>query len=320
MTVVASSGRRRVRRFSRPAASACLIAVVATLAMLGQGNFTAPPRYDGAGYAVLARSLASGTGYRAIDHPDRPRHAHFPPGYPVLLASLWSTTGPFVPAAHLVSCLCMLGATLAAWRWFRGIYPRDVALVLGLALAINWIWARTGSAIQSEPLFVLFSQLTIVTAVRAAAGVGVIRSLALGGLLAACLVTRQIAIGLVIAVLLDLCLRRRWSMALSAAVISGLVISPWLAWLVVVGGEQRTQAELLLADSSGFPGRIVSQAWFYMQRIPDQITGPIVEVATVIRRAPGWERLADLWGLAFSGLVLAGWLAAVRRPASGWLA
>jgi len=281
--------------------------------MLGQGNFMAPPRFDGAGYAVLARSLASGTGYLAIDHPDRPRHAHFPPGYPVLLALVWTVTGPSAVAAHLVSCLCTVGATLAAWWWFRGIYPRDVALALGLGLALNWAWARTGSAIQSEPLYMLLSQVTIVAAVRAAAREGVGRSLALGGLLAACLLTRQIAIGLVLAVLLDLCLRRRWSIALSAAAVAALVISPWVAWLVMVGGEQRTQAELLFTGSSGLPGRIVSLALFYLQRIPDQVTGPVIEVATVIRRTPGLERLANMWALVFSGVVIAGWLVAVRR-------
>jgi len=314
MRAAAFTGRRPALPFARPAVSACLIAVVAALAMVGQGDLTAPPRYDGAGYAVLARSLAAGTGYRAIDQPDRPGHAHFPPGYPVLLAFVWSVTGPSALAAHLVSCFCTVGATLAAWWWFRGIYSRDTALVLGLVLALNWAWARTGSAIQSEPLYMLLSQVTIVAAVRAAARGGVGQSLALGGLLAACLLTRQIAIGLVLAVLLDLCLRRRWSMALSAAVVSALVISPWLVWLVVVGGEQRTQADLLLAGSSGLPGRIVSQALFYLQRIPDQITGPVVEVATVIRRTAGVERLANLWALVFSGVVIAGWLVAVRRP------
>ncbi|MGB2612029.1 MAG: hypothetical protein WBC80_23905, partial [Isosphaeraceae bacterium] len=76
MRAAAFTARRPARPFARPAVSACLIAVVAALAMVGQGDLTAPPRYDGAGYAVLARSLAAGTGYRAIDQPDRPGHAH----------------------------------------------------------------------------------------------------------------------------------------------------------------------------------------------------------------------------------------------------
>lgn len=314
MRTAAFAGRYSAHALARPAVSACLIAVASALAIIGQGDFTAPPRYDGAGYAVLARSLAAGTGYRAIDHPDRPRHAHFPPGYPVLLAFVWSLTGPSALAAHLVSSLCTIGATLAAWLWFRGMYPRDVALALGLALALNWGWARTGSAIQSEPLYMLLSQITILAAVRAHARGGFGRSLALGGLLAACLLTRQVAIGVVLAVLLDLCLRRRWSMALSTAVVAVVVISPWLAWLVVVGGEQRTQAGLLFGGSSGITGRIVAQGQFYLQRIPDQVTGPAVEVATVIRRTAVVERLANLWALVFSSVMIAGWLVAMRRP------
>ena len=107
--------------------------------------------------------------------------------------------------------------------------------------------------------------------------------------------------------------------ALIGAAVAVLVISPWLAWLVVVGGEQRTQADLLFAGSSGLPGRIVSQALFYLQRIPDQITGPVVEVATVIRRTAGMERLANLWALVFSGVVIAGWLSRRDPPAAGWL-
>ena len=134
MRAVAFTGRRPAHPFARPAVSASLIAMVSALAMLGDGDFTAPARYDGAGYAVLARSLAGGTGYRAIDHPDRPRHAHFPPGYPVLLALVWSFTGPSAVAAHLVSSFCGKGATLgglvvvsgglfAVWRWRWGCWP-----------------------------------------------------------------------------------------------------------------------------------------------------------------------------------------------------
>src|SRR3954466_2478395 len=104
--------------------------------MVGHGDFSSPPRYDGAGYAVLARSLAEGKGYRAIDHPDEPLHAHFPPGYPAFMALV----GPSSHAFHLASSLCTVGATLAAWCWFRRMYSGEVALLLGLALAINWIW------------------------------------------------------------------------------------------------------------------------------------------------------------------------------------
>ena len=149
------------------AASACLIAAASALSACGNAAWSAPPRYDGAGYAVLARALLEGQGYRAIDHPDRPRHAHFPPGYPLLLAATWRVTGVSASAAHAASVLCTVGATLAAWCWFRRLMSGPAALLLGLALSVNWLWARTGGAIQSEPLYMLLGQLTILAASRA---------------------------------------------------------------------------------------------------------------------------------------------------------
>jgi hypothetical protein len=282
--------------------------------MVGQGDFHAPPRYDGAGYAVLARSLAEGSGYRAIDHPDRPRHAHFPPGYPLFLAALWSVTGYSVPAAHIASLLCSVGATLAAWLWFRRIYPRDVALALGLALAFNWAWSRAGTGIQSEPLYELLGQVTILVACQGARRTGVLHPAILGVLVAACLLTRQIAIGLALAVMVDLAIRYGRRSALVAGATAAVLVAPWLAWLVVVGARERTQASLLISGSSGFVARLASQFVFYLQRIPDQITGPLVEIATVIRPSAGAAALANLWAVALSAVVIWGWVRVLRQP------
>jgi hypothetical protein len=128
------------------------------------------------------------------------------------------------------------------------------------------------------------------------------------------MLTRQVAIGLCAAVLIDLCLRRRWSMARNAAIACLIIILPWLAWLAIVGREQMTQAQLLLTGAPGRLPRVLNQAWFYLQRIPDQITGPAVEVASVIRRSAGLERLASLWAVGFSGLIIGGWLVVLQSP------
>src|SRR4051794_4207099 len=167
--------------------------------MVGHGDFSSPPRYDGAGYAVLARSLTEGKGYRAIDHPDQPRHVHFPPGYPAFLAIVQGVAGSSAHTLHRASSLCTVGATLAAWCWFRRIYPRDaaLALTLGLALAINGFWARPGTAIQSEPLYELLCQLTILVAPVSASTPRPGPGVALGILMAACLLTRHVGVGLV---------------------------------------------------------------------------------------------------------------------------
>src|SRR5205823_5811430 len=139
------------------------------------------------------------------------------------LTLLWGTTGYSAVAAHVASCVCTVAATLAAWWWFRRLHGRHVALVLGLALAVNWAWARTGSAIQSEPLYEMLGQFIILAAAWSASKGGVGRAIVLGGLMAACLLTRHVAIALVLAALLDLLIRRRWSIALTAPAVTVLL-------------------------------------------------------------------------------------------------
>src|SRR6516162_7817401 len=146
--------------------TAGLITAVSAFCVAGNAGFHEPPRYDGAGYAVLAEAIATGRGYREIDHPASPRHAHFPPGYPAILSIVWRTTHRSVAVAHLVSLTCTVGATITAWLWFRSLFAPRVADLLGFALAVNWTWGRAGASIQSEPLFLFVSQLAILATVR----------------------------------------------------------------------------------------------------------------------------------------------------------
>src|SRR5579883_3123595 len=117
--------------------AACLVAGTSAVMTCALAVWSAPPRFDGAGYAVLGRALLSGQGYLAIDHPDRPRHTHFPPGYPLFLALIWSVTGDSARAAHAGSALCTIGACVAAWWWFRRLMSGPAALLLGLALSVK---------------------------------------------------------------------------------------------------------------------------------------------------------------------------------------
>ncbi len=282
------------------------IAVIAGLAAARHATWSAPPRYDGAGYAVLARAILEGEGYRAIDHPDRPRHAHFPPGYPLVLAAAWRIGGVSVMAARSVSLACTIGATLAAWLWFRGMMPARAAFLLSIALAINWQWARTGGAIQSEPLYMLLGQLAILAASRGAGPI------VLGVLLAACFLTRQIAVGLSIAILIHLTLQRGRRPALLSAATAALLVSPWLIWQASVG---QTQAALAVAGGDSWSDRLVSQLAFYLRRLPDQITGPFVEVATTLAgRSWKLDLAVGLWVGLSAGVVGFGWKRALARP------
>lgn len=295
-------------------------AAITALAVFGawaNTDLNAPPRYDGAGYAVLAESLASGRGYREIDHPDAPRHGHFPPGYPLTLAALWRATGGrSVSAAHGLSMVCTAAATLAVWRWFRTLYRPGVACLLGLALAVNWTWGRNGGSIQSEPLFLLLEALAWLAAVRADRRGGVAAGLILGVLLAACALTRQVGAALAAALVLNLIVRARRTAALASAVTAGVLVVPWVVWLAAVRAPG--QAGLFTADN--LPGQVASQAVFYLQRTPDQWIGPVVEIGTVFPHRPIVWTLVNAWAALAAGLIALGLVRTLRtsrRRAAG---
>jgi hypothetical protein len=279
-------------------------------------NWHSPPRFDGAGYAVLARSVATGRGYRAIDHPDEPRHAHFPPGYPLALAAIARLAGDDPRVFHLFSAACTVGATLTAHRWFDLLFGRRVGLVMGLALAVNWAWVRAGGGIQSEPLFELLGQLAILSAWRARRVGDSKIGMRLGALLGAACLTRHVAIALAAAVILDLVLARRWRAAIAASLTATSIVAPWAAWVAWVStqAEAATQADLLSAGAREMLPRIGHQLVFYAQRIPDQLTGPYVEVATVFRRSSVILLVANTWSIMASLIVLIGWGRILGNP------
>lgn len=293
-----------------------LVALVATIATLMQADLDAPPKGDGAGYAILARSILEGRGYRAIDHPDEPRHAHFPPGYPALLAAVWGVTGVSPRAAHAASIICNVGATVAAWLWFRTMYSRWASLALGLALAANWSWDRAGGGIQSEPLFHLLGWLAVLAVASRRPRDDLRRGLLLGLTLGAAVLTRQAGLGMAAAMALEMGSRGRRRALAATACAFALAVAPWAAWSARVAREEpsRTQAGLLWRAVRDLPGTVPRQALFYMERIPDQLTAPVVEVATVFGRSPALRAAALAWAAAATAVVLAGLLATLRDP------
>ena len=284
---------------------------------LRQRGLDGASHFDGAGYAVLARAWMSGQGYRAIDHPDGPRHTHFPPGYPSLLAMTWEVTG-----ISVISAPRRLGPLRG------GGVPGGVALVSPHD-------ARTGrdapGAGGGDQLALGADRCRdpVRAALPAARPVGDPRrradqpgsstrirdAVVLGILLAACLLTRHAAIGLALAVLLDLSIRRRWRECVIAASMTALLVSPWIVWMATAAGPGgRTQADLLVQGNGTLPGRIGGQLIFYIRRIPDQITGPFVEVGTVFRHSTLAAIAANDWAIVATTLIAGGWVRTLCRP------
>ncbi len=279
-------------------------AAVALVALLLSTDLHAPPRYDGAGYSVLALAIKSGKGYREIAVPVERPHGHFPPAYPLVLAGLWTITGRSVEAAHWLSIAC---TTLAVWlaiRWFFQVERRWVAIPLGFALAMNWTWLANGGVIQSEPLFLLLSMLALNLAGRR----GVWASAIIGLILGLAILTRHVGVCLAAAVIFYEIVNKRWRDGLITAFVCGLVILPWILWLASLEG--RTQAGLFQRD--GLLQLIAGQTLFYARRIPDALAGPFVEVATVFLKSRVLGTVATTGAIAVTSVILLGYFNMMR--------
>ena len=97
-----------------------LFALIGLVALVLYGVFVTPTLGDVGGdsaqYLALAESLVNGTGYRDVHLPAAPAHAHYPPGFPILLMPIAASFGPqaYLPAKALVAFAAALTLLLAA--------------------------------------------------------------------------------------------------------------------------------------------------------------------------------------------------------------
>ena len=198
--------------------------------------------HDDAMYVILARSLASGQGYRYLNLPGAPEATHFPPGYPALLAAV-SWVSPAFPASIAVfkalNALFLAVAAVLVARFAAGrAMGRTWALALGAASAVSVPLLVLGSMVMSEPLF-LALLLALLPALESFAErpASTRSALLLGAALAACTLVRSHGIVLLPAVLLVLGARRRWREAGLITIAAVVCLLPWQLWSAAHAGQ-----------------------------------------------------------------------------------
>src|SRR5689334_21648747 len=120
---------------------------------------------------ILAKSLATGHGYRWLNLPGAPAATHFPPGYPAVLALLW-LLAPSVPAKDILvkldNALFMGVAGAATFSLARRRLELSdaaaAALTLGATLGIPMLTLST--IVMSEALFLALLVPTLLLAER----------------------------------------------------------------------------------------------------------------------------------------------------------
>ena len=215
------------------AAAIALIAGCAVLNTLPVGGF-----YDDAFYVVLAKSIATGHGYRNLNLPGTPFATHYPPGYPLFLALLW-VIGPAFPRNVLLFKLAnalFLGIAAAfAYRLGRermqlGVIAALIAVVAGTATTPA---LYLSSMVLSETMFLaLVLPFLLWAESRLALEETDPRTAILLGVCAGLLfLVRSQAVALVGALAIVYSVRRRWRNATLTVAAAAVVALPWLLWV-----------------------------------------------------------------------------------------
>lgn len=287
-----------------------LIAAVHAIEPLPVGVF-----YDDAQYLVLAKSLATGNGYRFLNLPGAPLATHFPPGYPAFLALLWRVAPAFpdnVALFKFANALLLAIVAVLTCRFSERVLelPRVLACLATLAGAATIPSLVLSSSIMSEPLFLalLFPLLTWAERVTRAdederTSRDVVLGLGAGGLA----LVRTHGIALIAAIVVALLLRRRWRAAAITAAASGAVLAPWTLWVAL---HNDTLPALLRGAYGSYVSWLVAgwraEGWrLLVVTLPDNIATVVMAIVRSI--AAGSHSLLEIVaGAVYFGLAMPG--------------
>jgi hypothetical protein len=230
-------------------------AVVTVAVALALGVFAMNPLpigafHDDARYLLLARSIAEGTGYRFVLTPGAPAGTHFPPAFPLVLASLWKIAPAFPASETLFKLLNAFMLPLAAFATYsfarvRGGLAPWAACAVALAFAGSVPVLFLDGVLFAEPFFIAALMGALLLCERSLRGqtddrdswplygLAFAAGVAIGGVT----MIRTLGIALGVGLAVTLVLRREWKrLAFSMAGI-GVLVVPWQLWTMMHGGE-----------------------------------------------------------------------------------
>lgn len=210
---------------------------VFVVALWAQPNALVGVFYDDGIYAVLAKALAQGDGYRYIHMPGAPPGVHYPPLYPAALSALWRLWPAFPQNVVLFQLFDSAALGLAAGvialharRWDVPSAAQYVALPLGFVAfpLLTLVGVRF-----SEPFFLALMAGALLLADRS--DVSLRTAVAAGALAGLAVLTRSIGIAVVAGIPLAFWLRGQRRQALVALAVASAMLLPWMLWLMAQG-------------------------------------------------------------------------------------
>lgn len=222
----------RIERLAPFAAAALAFAVATAVARpYAVGVF-----HDDGIYAILAKAIATGQGYRYLNLPGAPAAAHYPPGYPLLLAGLWRLVPRF--PANIPLLLLMNAVFLGAIAWETATLARRVlgwraaaAAAAALVATLSLPLLMLSRLVLSEPMFVALLLPALLAAERLVAEESSQRrALAVGAACGGVMLVRAHGAALPLALVVLLAMRHHWRHALACVAGMALVLAPWELW------------------------------------------------------------------------------------------
>lgn len=212
-----------------------VVAIVLVFAVVSITPWPVGTIQDDATYIVLAKSLATGEGYRQLSLPGTPLVTHYPPGYPFLLAVLWrffpefpDNVVVFKYANALLLGLAAFGVyALARGRAQLSTVGASATAVAGTACVL--VLYVTGIVV-SEPLFMALMFAALIVSEKAAEDGKLGWAIGAAALGVALTLVRTIGIAVLPALLLALAYRRHWKAAAVALVTALCLLAPWQLW------------------------------------------------------------------------------------------
>lgn len=191
--------------------------------------------HDDGIYAVTAKALATGQGYRILSLPDHPAQTKYPPFYPFLLSIIWRVRPDFPENLTALLWLSVITAGLALILCYgylvrRGYADRGIALIILTMMAFNWRILYLSGGLYTELLYLALSILALWFAERYLDEGREWLGVATGVFLGLTCLTRTIGITLVVAVGFNYLIKRQYRKMCMALAVSTLFIIPWFLW------------------------------------------------------------------------------------------
>jgi hypothetical protein len=226
-----------------------LVAAIASITPWPVGAYE-----DDAIYTLLAKSLASGDGYRMMNLPGTPAATHYPPGYPFLLSVLWRVAPQFpdnVVVFKFANAVLLAVAAGALYGFARtrlelGSLAAAGVAVVGLASTMT---LHLAGLVLSEPLFLALLFLSLPVIERTASEGRVKDALLAGALLGALAMVRTIGAVAIGALVIVLVWRRHARGVLAVALGAALFLVPWQLW---VGAHEGEMAPILVGKYGAY--------------------------------------------------------------------